>query len=64
MLDNRLDRQFRVLGWAFVVTDGSGEFLVAVRGLRLERVDNFQGAELWAIWMALQHVPSPKPHLD
>ena len=43
----------QALGWAFTIMTQDGEWVAAAHGLPPKWVDTIQGAELWAILMAL-----------
>ena len=60
LLDNKLPTRCHALGWAFVVIDEDGSVLASARGVPPEYIDTIQGAELWAIKMALLHITFPK----
>ena len=50
---------FQALGWAFVAIDAEGTVLAAAYGVPPRWVDSIQGAELWAVHMALQTFALP-----
>ena len=50
---------YQALGWAFIAIDDDGEILAAAFGVPPKWVDSIQGAELWAVRMALQSVLLP-----
>ena len=51
---------YQALGWAFVAIDSEGKVLAAAFGVPPRWVDTIQGAELWAVHMALQTVFLPQ----
>jgi hypothetical protein len=53
LLDGSLPKGCQSLGWAFVVIDADGELVAAAYGVPPEWVDTIQGAELWAVRVAL-----------
>ena len=60
LLDNKLCRSAQALGWAFVVLDPEGHLVCSAYGTPPEWIDTIQGAELWAVQMALAHVTFPE----
>ena len=50
---------YHALGWAFVAINEYGEVLAAAYGVPPQWVDSIQGAELWAVHMALQTIDMP-----
>ena len=60
LLDGALGPQCLALGWAFVVIDDHDEVVAAAFGVPPRWVDTIQGAELWALQMALAEVFFPK----
>ena len=50
---------YQSLGWAFVAINEHGEVLAAAYGVPPKWVDSIQGAELWAVHMALQSIGMP-----
>jgi hypothetical protein len=46
-------------GWAFVAINEHGEVLAAAYGVLPQWIDTIQGAELWAVHMALQSIGMP-----
>ena len=59
LLDGRMQSGCQALGWAFVIIGPDGEMFAAAFGVPPEWVDTIQGAELWAVQMALLHAPFP-----
>ena len=59
LLDGRLGVQCIALGWAFLVVDSRGHVVASASGAPPRWVDTIQGAELWAVQMALSSVPFP-----
>ena len=57
--DNTLPREYHSLGWAFVVIAPNGHICAAACGVPPKWVNTIQGAELWAVQMALQSVQFP-----
>ena len=58
-IDGRLPRACQSLGWAFTVLDASLNLVCTAFGVPPKWIDSIQGAELWAVNMALQHVQFP-----
>ena len=50
-----LDGLCKRLGWAFVALDRHGRVTASAHGAPAVWVDTVYGAELWALWMAVQH---------
>ena len=50
---------YQALGWAFVAINEHGEVLAAAFGVPPRWIDSIQGAELWAVHMALQAIDLP-----
>ena len=59
LLDGSMPKQYQSLGWAFAVLSPEGVFIAAAYGTPPKWVDTIQGAELWAVQMALMHVAFP-----
>ena len=51
---------YQALGWAFIAIDSEGKVLAAAFGVPPKWVDTIQGAELWAVHMALQTFLMPQ----
>jgi hypothetical protein len=60
LIDGSLPRECQSLGWAFAVISSDGDLVAAAHGVPPRWVDTIQGAELWAVQMALQHVLFPE----
>ncbi len=60
LLDGRLPKGCQSLGWAFVVISKDGDFIASAYGVPPKWVDTIQGAELWAVRMALLHAVFPE----
>jgi len=60
LLDNKLPKGCHSLGWAFAVLDHDSEVIMAAHGVPPKWVDTIQGAELWAVQMALAEVVLPQ----
>ena len=60
LLDGRLGHSCQSLGWAFLVTDEHGTLIAMAKGVPPAWVDTIQGAELWAVKMALLYAPFPE----
>ena len=58
LLDGKLPKEGQALGWSFAVLY-EGELVCAAYGVPPKWVDSIQGAELWAVHMALIHVHFP-----
>ena len=59
LIDGKLEKPYQSLGWAFVVITSDGVLVAAAYGVPPKWVDTIQGAELWAVQMALQTVQFP-----
>ena len=60
LLDGTFGSQCLALGWAFVVIGDDDEVAAAAFGVPPRWVDTIQGAELWAVQMALTEVVFPQ----
>ena len=60
LLDNKLPKGWLALGWAFALVDDHGDLLAAAYGVPPRWVDTIQGAELWAVQMAMLHGLFPR----
>jgi len=60
LLDGSLPSGWKSLGWAFAIVDQEGNLVAAARGVPPVWVDTIQGAELWALMMAMQHATLPE----
>ena len=58
--DRKLPDGCQALGWAFAVVGPEGEYMSAAYGVPPKWLTTIQGAELWAVQMALQHVTFPE----
>ena len=56
LLDGKLPEGHQALGWAFAVIGPEGDFIAAAYGVPPRWINTIQGAELWAVQMALSHV--------
>ena len=60
LIDGLLPNGWQSLGWAFAVVDCDGVLVAAAFGVPPRWLSTIQGAELWAVCMALQHVAFPE----
>ena len=60
LLDNKLPKEGHALGWAFSVVNQEGEYVCSAHGVPPYWIDTIQGAELWAVVMALLNVTFPE----
>ena len=59
LLDRRFGKDCAAIGWAFVAIGPDGERIAAASGVPPRWIDSIQGAELWAVQMALTSIPLP-----
>ena len=59
LLDNAFPDGWQAVGWAFAVLDDNGTLIAVAYGVPPKWVDTIQGAELWAVSMAVDHVITP-----
>ena len=60
LLDSKLGNQCLALGWSFVVIGPEGQLCDSAYGVPPRWISTIQGAELWAIFMALHSVAFPE----
>ncbi len=60
LIDSKLPSGCQSLGWSFLVINGSGDLIASANGVPPKWVDTIQGAELWAVRMALLSVAFPE----
>ena len=59
LIDGKVRYGCQSLGWAVLVTNATGDLIASATGVPPRWVDTIQGAELWAVRMALLHVAFP-----
>ena len=60
LMDCKLPPECFSLGWAFCVIKTNGDIVASARGVPPRWVNTIQGAELWAVRMALMRVSFPE----
>mgnify|MGYP000585824270 FL=1 len=60
LIDGKVRYGCQSLGWAFAIINDDGDLIAAAHGVPPQCISTIQGAELWAVRMAMLHVTFPE----
>jgi len=60
LLDGQFPSEYQSLGWAFLIMGTDGEQIASAFGSTPRWITTIQGAEMWAVRMALSHASFPE----
>ena len=60
LIDGKVRYGCQSLGWAFAIINDDGDLIAAAHGVPPQWISTIQGAELWAVRMAMLHVTFPE----
>jgi ribonuclease HI len=59
LIDQKIGYGCQSLGWAFAIVDDEGDLVASAQGVPPRWIETIQGAELWAVRMALEYAIFP-----